>query len=238
MHVGAQRFANGFVVDSSYVHRRTIRPAAGDALEQMHFPVLTIVDAAEVRSVAKRPVQRKCRHAQHSFQFVDQLEWRSRRAVQLIHEREYRNAPPPADFEKLQRLRLDAFARVDDHHRGIDGSQHAIRILGEISMARSVEQVDDIVIVFKLQYGGGNGDPPLLLQLHPVARRGPLVLACRDTSRKVHGAAVKQELLGKRRLSCIRMRNNRKGPAARNLARNFRKTSRGRRVNHYQILNW
>ena len=98
--------------------------------------------------------------------------------------------PPPANFEKLQRLRFDAFARVDDHHRSIDGSQHAIRILGEISMAWSVEQVDDIIIVFKLQYRGGNGDPPLLLQLHPIARRGALMLTCRNTSRKVHGAAI------------------------------------------------
>src|SRR6185295_3554881 len=96
MQVGAQPFANGGVVDSSYVHRCAIRPAAAGPLEQMYFPILTIVDAAEVRSIPKRPIQRKCRHAQNSLQFVNQLEWRSCWTVQLIHERENRYAPPPA----------------------------------------------------------------------------------------------------------------------------------------------
>src|SRR5215468_301919 len=52
MNVGPQRLTNGFVVDTTHVNRRTIRAAPRDAFEQMHVPVLAIVYAAEVRSVA------------------------------------------------------------------------------------------------------------------------------------------------------------------------------------------
>jgi hypothetical protein len=170
-------------------------------------------NAGSVDATARLPPS-----AQHTFQFVDQFEWRSRRAVQLVHEREYRNGPPAADLEKLQCLRLDAFAGIDDHYGDIDGGEHAICILGEVSMAWSIEQIYDVVFVFKLKHGGGNGNPPLLFQLHPVACRRPLVLACCDTARKLHRTAVKQQLLRQRRLSCIRMRNDCKGPPAGRLA--------------------
>src|SRR5262249_16304307 len=49
--VGSQRLTNGFVVDSTHVNRRTICTAPREAFEQMHVPVLAIVNAAEVRSV-------------------------------------------------------------------------------------------------------------------------------------------------------------------------------------------
>ena len=59
----------------------------------------------------------------------------------------------PTDLEQLERLGLDALRRVEHHHRGIDGGEHAVGVLGEVAVARGVEQVDDVVPVRELQHG-------------------------------------------------------------------------------------
>ena len=40
-----------------------------------------------------------------------------------------------AHLEQLQRLRLEAFGGVDEHHRGVDGDQHPIGVFGEVGVA-------------------------------------------------------------------------------------------------------
>ena len=67
-------------------------------------------------------------------------------------------------------------ARVEHHDRGVGGGQHAVGVLGEVAVARGVEQVDDVVAVGELEHRRGDGDAALLLQLHPV-RAPPAPLA-------------------------------------------------------------
>jgi hypothetical protein len=44
--------------------------------------------------------------------------------------------------KSLRVWRLDALAGVDDHDGGVDGGEHAVGVLGEVLVARGVEQVD------------------------------------------------------------------------------------------------
>jgi hypothetical protein len=49
-------------------------------------------------------------------------------------------------FEQLDRLRFHALGGVDHHHRGVDRGQHAVGVLGEVLVARRVEQVDGVAL--------------------------------------------------------------------------------------------
>ncbi len=40
---------------------------------------------------------------------------------------------------------LDALGGAEHHHRGVGGGQHPVGVLGEVAVARGVEQVDDAV---------------------------------------------------------------------------------------------
>ena len=42
-------------------------------------------------------------------------------------------------------LRLDALARIDDQQRALDRGQRAAHLVGEVDVARRVDQVEDVV---------------------------------------------------------------------------------------------
>ena len=184
----------------------------------MHLARLAIIHAAEFRAVAERPVHRQRVEAEHAFEFVEQFEWRARGPIQLVHESEDRHAALAADFKEFQRLRLDALACVNDHHRGVHGGEHAVGVLGKILVTRRVEQVHHAAAVFKLQHGGRHGDAALLFQLHPIARRRALVLVCRHAACELHRAAVEQEFFCERGLARIGVRDDGEGATTRDFA--------------------
>ena len=80
-------------------------------------------------------------------------------------------------------------------------------------MARSVENVDAVAAVLELHDGRGHGNAALLFDLHPVGGRCAGALAL-DLARLGDRPAVKQELFRQRGFTGVRMRNDRKRPAA------------------------
>ena len=79
-------------------------------------------------------------------------------------------------------------------------------------MARGVEDVDAIALVFKLHDRRRDGDAALLFELHPVrdrVARGRLAL---DRAGELDGPAVQQELLCQRGLAGVRMGDDGEGP--------------------------
>ena len=216
VHIRVHRRAHDVIGKIMHGHRRAIL-ARDHALEEMHQLGLAIIHAAKFLAVAERPVHRIGVNAQHAFQFVQQRQRIARGPVQLVHEREDGHAALAANFKQFARLALDAFARVNDHDRRVHCRQHAVGILGEIFVAGRVEQVHAVAAILELQHGRTDRDAALALQFHPVGRGGALVLVRGDGTGQLHGAAVEQELLGQRRLARVRMRNDRKRPAARNL---------------------
>lgn len=98
-----------------------------------------------------------------------------------------------ADLEQLARLRLDALRAVDDHDGGVRRHQRAVGVLGEVLMARRVQNVDAEAVILKLHNGRGDGDAALLFDLHPVGDGGAGVLFALDGARLCDGPAVEQE---------------------------------------------
>ncbi len=149
-------------------------------------------------------------------------------AIHLVDERDDRRRAQPADFEQLDRLRLDALRRVDHHHRRVDGGQHAVGVLGEILVARRVEQVDRVAGVVELHHRARDRDAALLLDLHPVRRRVPRALARLDGAGHLDRAAEEQQLLGQRRLARVRVRDDRERAAPRDVAHEIGRERRWR----------
>ena len=199
--------ADEFIVQPAHLHGRAILSADG-ALEQVHLLRLAIEDALKLEAVADRPVHREGADAEHALQLIQQGERLLHRAVALVDEGEDRHAALAADLEELAGLRLDALGGINHHHDRVHGGEHAIGVLGEVLVARGVQQVEAVAGVIELQHGGADGDAALLLQFHPVGGRRALVLARGDRAGELHRAAVKQELFRQRGLARVRMRDD------------------------------
>ena len=78
-------------------------------------------------------------------------------------------------------------------------------------MARRIEDIDPTAVIIKLEHRTRDRDTALLLDLHPVRHRMTLRLARLDGAREMDCAAIEQEFLRERRLTGVRMRNNREG---------------------------
>ena len=107
--------------------------------------------------------------------------------------------------------------RVDHHDDAVGGDEGAIGVFAEVFVARSVEQRHPPPVELELERRRRNRNAALLLERHPVRGRMTTIFAAADGPGELDGAGVQQQLLGQRRLAGVRMRNNREGPAPRNL---------------------
>ena len=100
--------------------------------------------------------------------------------------------PQGADLKQLPGLGLYAFCRIDDHDGGIGGHEGTVGILGEVLVARCVEDVDAVAVIAELEYGGRDGNTTLLLNLHPVGRSRFLNLITLYRTRYLNLSSKKQ----------------------------------------------
>ena len=130
--------------------------------------------------------------------------------IQLVDEGHDGRGAHAAHLHQLDGALLDALRPVDHHQRGVHRGQRAVGVLGEVFVARGVEQVDDALLVGELHHRGGDRNPALLLHLHPV--RGGVAgrFAPLHRAGKLDGTAEQQELFGQRGFTRIRVRNDRK----------------------------
>jgi hypothetical protein len=136
------------------------------------------------------PRNRMTLDAEVCFDVADELEGIFARAVALVHEGEDRNPAFFADIEQLARSLLDSAAVVEEHDSAVGGDERAIGVLREILVAGRVEQVDVVSIVLELHHAGGNGDPALLLELHPVGSGMTSSPPCLDGPCKVNRPTI------------------------------------------------
>ena len=180
----------------------------------MNFLFLAVVNALELDAFAERPIDRKRTDAEDAFQFIEQIQRRPRRAIQLVHESENRHATTTADLEKLARLRLNALTRVDHHHDRIHRREHAVSVFGKVLVPRRIEQIDRVTPVFKLQNSRADTDAAFPFEFHPIGGRRPLVFPRSHRPSQLHRSPVKQQFLRQRSLTRIRVRDDRKRAAA------------------------
>ena len=159
--------------------------------------VSAVDHAPEVAGQAHGPGDRRGHDAELLLDLVEQLERVTAGAIPLVDERQQGELALAAHVEQLEGLGLDALGRVEHHHGGVGRRQHAVGVLGEVTVAGRVEQVDDRVAVGELHHRRGDRDAPLLLELHPVRSGGATTAAGFDgAGLGREGAAVQEELLG------------------------------------------
>jgi hypothetical protein len=164
------------------------------------------------------PVDWRRGDAERAFEIVEQLQRIASGTIELVDERENRKAMSAAHFEQFSRLVLDAVGRVDHHHDAVRRDQRAVRVFAEISVARRIEQRHATALELEFERRRCDGDPPLLLQLHPIGRRMPPVLAAAHRAGQLDSAGVQQQLFRQRGLAGVRMRNDRERAPARDFA--------------------
>src|SRR4051794_14099368 len=125
-------------------------------------------------------------------------------AVHLVDERDARDGVLVGLAPDGLGLRLDAGDRVEQRDRAVEYSQRALDLDGEVHVPRRVDDVDPVIAPLTGRRGGGDGDPALLLLLHPVHRRGALV----DLTDLVRTTRVVEDALRRRRLAGVDVRHD------------------------------
>ena len=101
-------------------------------------------------------------------------------------------------------LGLNALLAVEDRDRAIEDAQRALNLNGEVDVTRGVDDVDLVLVPEAGHRRGGDGDPPLLLLLHPVGG-GSTVVGLTDLV--VH-PGVEEDALGHRGLTGVDVRHD------------------------------
>ena len=177
--------------------------AAGGAGVLHELARTPVQHAAEVAGLADRPGQRRGPELDLLLDEVHQLQGGQAGTVPLVDDRDHRDAAQRADLEELERLRLEPLAGVDQHHGGVDRGEHPVGVLGEVAVARGVDEVDDVVAVDELQRRRGDRDAAGLLHRHPVRHRGAAVALAVDGARLGDHPGVQGERLGEGRLAGV-----------------------------------
>ena len=204
-----------------------LRGAVGGAGEPAHGAVGALDEAVEVPGDPDRPGDRHGAQPDPLLDLVDQLQRLAARAVPLVDEGQDRHAAGAADVEELEGLRLETAGGVEEHHRGVDGGEHAVGVLGEVAVAGGVEQVDDVVAVGELEHRRGHRDAALALHVHPVGRDALAPALPVDRARRGDHLGVQRERLGERGLARVGVGDHGEGPAALRLARRGAARARG-----------
>ena len=124
--------------------------------------------------------------------------------VHLVDEADPRDVVFVGLPPHLLGLRLDTLLAVEDGHGAVEHAQAALHLDGEVDVAGGVDDVD--LVVFPEAGGGrgGNGDPALLLLLHPVHGGGAVV----HLTDLVADTGVVEDALRRRRLAGVDVRHD------------------------------
>ena len=203
---------------------------AGGAGEPAVGAVGAVEHPAEVTGDADRPGERGRGEAGPLGDLVHELEGVLARTVPLVDDGEHRDAAVPADGEQLHGLGLEALGGVDQHHGGVDGGEDPVGVLGEVRVARGVEQVDDGVAVLELQGRRGDGDAAVALHVHPVRHGAAAAGLAVDGAGLADHAGVQRERLGQRGLAGVRVADDGEGAAPAGLPEHVCRDAAGNRL--------
>ena len=186
-----------------YVYGHLLRHSLLVGGEEVELPLVDIVHALEAQPLADRPREGADMDVELLFQLVEQLEGVSSLAVHLVDEDDDGGVPHAAHLHELAGLRLHALGGVHHDDGGVHGGKRAVGVLGEVLVARGVQDIDFVSLVIKLHHGGGDRDAALLLDVHPVGGGRLPYLVALHGARHLYLPAEEQELLGERGLSSV-----------------------------------
>src|ERR1700753_1176369 len=100
----------------------------GVRVNAVNSPVFPADPPADFPRHPDRPVQRGRPQPDPLLDLVQQFQRLPAGPVPLVHERDDRDVPVAAHVKQLQRLRLQALGRVQQHDRAVDGLQHPVGV--------------------------------------------------------------------------------------------------------------
>lgn len=176
--------------------------------------IVDMGEPAEVTRFANGPIQRGGLEVDLGHDLVDKLERLAAHAVPLIDYGDNRQSACLAHAEEFEGLGLEALRGVDQHDRGIDGGEHAVRVLGEVRVARRVHKVDHVWLrlsslpgfvrqIFKLERRGRDRDTAVFFHLHPVGHRVFAVALAVDGTGLRDRVRVQRQRFRQRRLTGV-----------------------------------
>ena len=91
-----------------------------------------------------------------------------RRKIDLVHDRHDLELVLDREVRVRERLRLDPLRRVDDEHGPLARLQRARHLVGEVDMARRIDQVQLMALPGDAHRLGLDRDPALALEIHRI----------------------------------------------------------------------
>ena len=186
--------------------------------------VAVLVDAGEspeVPGLTDRPEQWSGLQIDLADDLLHQVQGVPAHPVPLVNHRDDGQPTGLTHPEQLQGLRLQALTAVDEHHRGIHGGEHAVGVLREVRVARSIHQVDDVGLalvplrcVVELQCRGTDRDAAVLLHLHPVGDGGLAPRLAVHRAGLLNDVGVQRQRLGEGGLTGVRVGDDGEGTAS------------------------
>ncbi len=175
-----------------------VRPE-GIVLEDKSLFRDQVDDASKLVLLAERYLHRNGHRVQpRAHHFQDPGEVRAD-PVHLVHKTDARHAVLVRLAPHRLRLRLHPFDRPENAHGAVEHPQAPLHLGGEIDVPGRVYDVDPVLLPEAGGGGRGDGDPALLLLLHPVHGGGTLVYLAQP----VRNAGVIENTLRGRSLTRI-----------------------------------
>src|SRR5208337_4244808 len=135
--------------------------------------------ALEVRLGPDRQLERYRRQVELGLELLDHVGRIGAGAIHLVDEGDSWDGIPLHLAIDGDRLRLDASHGAEDQHSSVEHAERPLDLDGEVDVARSVDDVDRLVVPVDSGRSRGDRDPSLLLQLH-VVHHGPFTLDLLD----------------------------------------------------------
>ena len=207
--VFGQEFGDARVVGSVHGNRLSV------LAERRQPTPSNVVGPGKRSAAADRPGERRGVERERLLDLVDEVKRIASLAVHLVDEGQNGDVAQAADLEQLAGARFDPLCGVDHHDRRIDRGEGPVGVLGEVLVARGVEQVEDTAHGLEGHDGGHDRDAALALDPHPVGARLAAVGLGAHFAGELDRAAEQQHFFSQRRLARVRVRNDRKGAPAR-----------------------
>jgi hypothetical protein len=161
-------------------------------------------DAAEVGLDAPRQLDHDGLRAQPVHDHLDAAVKLRADPVHLVHETDPRHVVAVSLPPHGLGLGLNAGHCVEHGHRAVQHAEGTLDLDGEVNVPGGVDDVDGVVAPRRGRGRGGDGDPPLLLLLHPVHGGGALM----NLTDLVVDTGVEENPLSRRRLARVDMRHD------------------------------
>ena len=154
------------------------------------------------------------------LQLIKQIKGVTTLTVHFVDENDDRGVTHTTNIHQLTRLRLNTFCAINHNNRRVHRCQRTVGIFGKILVTGGIQNVNLIFYILtiwgiiKLHHRGRYRDTTLFLNIHPVRCGSLLDFITLHGASYLNLSAKKQELLCQRSLTCVWVRDNRKGSSS------------------------